>query len=132
MTTQFISVGINGASLVLNFFSPLITMTYSSRLFLMQLPASIFIQNIEHFLLTFLFFMVDNVLIGLPLHHFFFSEQHLYYVFCLLKLDGQVLDTALVETDESETDISFDNIIVLYVFTLMLTSTPAYSLHTIF
>ena len=61
----------------------------------------------------------------------FFSEQHLYYVFCLLKLDGQVLDTALVETDESETDISFDNIIVLYVFTLMLTSTPAYSLHTI-
>ena len=52
-------------------------------------------------------------------------------MFCLLKLDGQVLDTALVETDESETDISFDNIIVLYVFTLMLTSTPAYSLHTI-
>ena len=50
----------------------------------------------------------------------FFSEQHLYYVFCLLKLDGQVLDTALVETDESETDISFDNIIVLYVFTLCL------------
>ncbi|XP_073239087.1 rhotekin-like isoform X2 [Porites lutea] len=40
------------------------------------------------------------------------TEQHLYYVFCLLKLDGQVLDTALVETDESETDISFDNIIV--------------------
>lgn len=75
--------------------------------------------------------MVDNVLIGLLLHHFF-SEQHLYYVFCLMKLDGQVLDTALVETDESETDISFDNIIVLYVFTLMLTSTPAYSLHTIF
>ena len=75
MTTQFISVGINGASLVLNFFSPLITMTYSSRLFLMQLPASIFIQNIEHFLLTFLFFMVDNVLIGLPLHHFFFQSN---------------------------------------------------------
>lgn len=42
-----------------------------------------------------------------------FSEQHLYYVFCLLKLDGQVLDTALVETDESETDVSFDNVIVL-------------------
>ena len=41
-------------------------------------------------------------------------------MFCLLKLDGQVLDTALVETDESETDISFDNIIVLYVFTLCL------------
>ncbi|XP_020608887.1 rhotekin-like isoform X2 [Orbicella faveolata] len=40
------------------------------------------------------------------------TEQHIYYVFCLLKLDGQVLDTALVETDESETDISFDNIIV--------------------
>ena len=40
-------------------------------------------------------------------------EQHLYYVFCLLKLDGQVLDTALMETDESETDIPFDNIIVL-------------------
>ena len=64
---------------------------------------------------------------------FFFSEQHLYYVFCLLKLDGQVLDTALVETDESETDISFDNIIVLYVFTLCLQdSTPACSLRTIF
>ena len=76
--------------------------------------------------------MVDNVLIGLLLHHFFFSEQHLYYVFCLLKLDGQVLDTALVETDESETDISFDNIIVLYVFTFMLTSTPACSLRTTF
>lgn len=41
------------------------------------------------------------------------TEQHLYYVFCLLKLDGQVLDTALVETDESETDVSFDNVIVL-------------------
>lgn len=40
------------------------------------------------------------------------AEQHLYYVFCLLKLDGQVLDTALMETDESETDIPFDNIIV--------------------
>ncbi|XP_078354423.1 rhotekin-like isoform X2 [Oculina patagonica] len=40
------------------------------------------------------------------------TEQRLYYVFCLLKLDGQVLDTALAETDESETDISFDNIIV--------------------
>ncbi|XP_068745626.1 rhotekin-like isoform X2 [Montipora capricornis] len=40
------------------------------------------------------------------------TEQHLYYVFCLLKLDGQVLDTALVETDESETDISFDSVIV--------------------
>ncbi|XP_029206385.2 rhotekin-like isoform X2 [Acropora millepora] len=40
------------------------------------------------------------------------TEQHLYYVFCLLKLDGQVLDTALVETDESETDVSFDNVIV--------------------
>ena len=53
-------------------------------------------------------------------------------MFCLLKLDGQVLDTALVETDESETDISFDNIIVLYVFTFMFMSTPAYSLHTIF
>ena len=53
-------------------------------------------------------------------------------MFCLLKLDGQVLDTALVETDESETDISFDNIIVLYVFTFMFISTPAYSLHTIF
>ena len=53
-------------------------------------------------------------------------------MFCLLKLDGQVLDTALVETDESETDISFDNIIVLYVFTFMLTSTPACSLRTIF
>ena len=107
-------------------------MTYSSRLLLLQLPVSIFIQNIEHFLLKFLFFMVDNVLIGLLLHHFIFSEQHLYYVFCLLKLDGQVLDTALMETDESETDISFDNIIVLYVFTFMFMSTPAYSLHTIF
>ena len=53
-------------------------------------------------------------------------------MFCLLKLDGQVLDTALVETDESETDISFDNIIVLYVFTFMLASTPACSLRTIF
>ena len=53
-------------------------------------------------------------------------------MFCLLKLDGQVLDTALVETDESETDISFDNIIVLYVFTFMFMGTPAYSLHTIF
>lgn len=49
-----------------------------------------------------------------------------------MKLDGQVLDTALVETDESETDISFDNIIVLYVFTFMLTNTPAYNLHTTF
>lgn len=58
---------------------------------------------------------------AIPVHYvpywlFFLSniiEQHIYYVFCLLKLDGQVLDTALVETDESETDISFDNIIVL-------------------
>ena len=40
-------------------------------------------------------------------------EQHLYYVFCLQRLHGQVLDTALMETsDESETDIPFDNIIV--------------------
>jgi len=68
------------------------------------------------------FFCIDHFLL----------EQHLYYVFCLMKLDGQVLDTALVETDESETDISFDNIIVLYVFTFMFMSTPAYSLHTIF
>jgi len=57
-----------------------------------------------------------NTAIPVPYWLFFLSniiEQHIYYVFCLLKLDGQVLDTALVETDESETDISFDNIIVL-------------------
>ena len=106
-------------------------MTYSSRLLLLQLPVSIFIQNIEHFLPYFLFFIVMFWLVFFCIT-FFFSEQHLYYVFCLLKLDGQVLDTALVETDESETDISFDNIIVLYVFTFMFMSTPAYSLHTIF
>lgn len=55
----------------------------------------------------------QNSMFPLFLFLFLFSEQHIYYVFCLLKLDGQVLDTALVETDESETDISFDNIIVL-------------------
>jgi len=60
-----------------------------------------------------------NTVISNWLYFLFLSkivEQHIYYVFCLLKLDGQVLDTALVETDESETDISFDNIIVLWVF----------------
>ena len=64
---------------------------------------------------------INSVAISSILNHrltglmvvFLFLEQHIYYVFCLLKLDGQVLDTALVETDESETDISFDNIIVL-------------------
>ncbi|KAK3723831.1 hypothetical protein QZH41_019508, partial [Actinostola sp. cb2023] len=40
------------------------------------------------------------------------TEQHVYYVYCLLKMDGQVLDTSMVETDESETDITFDDVIV--------------------
>ncbi|KXJ23519.1 rhotekin isoform X2 [Exaiptasia diaphana] len=40
------------------------------------------------------------------------TEQHIYYVFCLLKMDNQVLDTSMVETDESETDITFDDVIV--------------------
>ena len=44
---------------------------------------------------------------------FSFLEQHVYYVFCLLKLDGQVLDTSMVETDESETDITFSDVVLL-------------------
>ncbi|XP_032236716.2 rhotekin isoform X2 [Nematostella vectensis] len=40
------------------------------------------------------------------------AEQHVFYVFCLLKMDGQVLDTTMVPTDESETDIQFSDVIV--------------------
>ena len=76
MTTQFISVGINGASLVLKFFSSFNNhYIFFQTILLIQLPVSIFIQNMEHFLLRFLFFMVENVLIGLILHHFFFQNN---------------------------------------------------------
>ena len=59
----------------INFFSPLNNHDIFFQTIAYAVASQYFHPEYRAFLLNFLFFMVDNVLIGLLLHHFFFQSN---------------------------------------------------------
>ena len=49
---------------------------------------------------------------------YFFSDYRSYAVFCLLKVGTEIFDTTMIsDVDRSMTDITFEDVILLWVFT---------------